>query len=51
MKHTKLLDAALVAALLLANIPELTVQTIPDTPGLALIAPAAAPEDNDADRR
>lgn len=50
MKHTKLLDAALVAALLLANIPELTEDALPDTPPLALIAPAETPEDKPAER-
>jgi len=51
MKHRKLLDAALVAALLLASIPELADPALPDTPPLALIAPAEAPEDTPAPRQ
>ncbi len=51
MKHRKLLDAALVAALLLANIPELAEDTLPDAPPLALIAPAELPEDKPAPRQ
>ncbi len=50
MKHTRLLDAALVAALLLASIPELTETVLPDAPELALIAPAETPEDKPAER-
>ena len=51
MKPTRLLDAALIAALLLANIPELTQDALPDTPPLALIAPVDAPDDKPAPRQ
>lgn len=51
MKPTRLLDAALVAALLLANIPELTQDALPDMPDLALIAPAEVPQDDPAPRQ
>lgn len=51
MKHTKLLDAALVAALLLANMPELSAELCPASPELALIAPADTSEENHADER
>lgn len=51
MKPTRILDAALVAALLLASIPELTDAELPHTPALALIAPAEIPEDTPAPRQ
>ena len=51
MKHKKILDAALVAALLLASIPELTDAELPHTPELALIAPAELSEDDPAPRQ
>lgn len=51
MKHTRILDAALVAALLLASIPELAETELPHTPELALIAPAELPEDDPAPRQ
>lgn len=41
MKHSKLADAAIVAALLLAYIPGLAEDVLPEAaPGMALIAPA-----------
>ena len=51
MKHKKILDAALVAALLLANIPELTETVLPDVPQTALLAPSGLPEDDPAPRQ
>lgn len=51
MKPKKILDAALVAALLLASIPELTDAELPHTPELALIAPAELSEDDPAPRQ
>ena len=50
MKHKKLLDAALVAALLLANIPELTEELLPAPHESALIEAAEAPRENAAER-
>ena len=53
MKHTKLLDAAIVAALLLAYVPDLTPDAaLPANSPIALLAPAQdAPltQDNHAD--
>lgn len=51
MKHRKLLDAALVAALLLASIPELADPALPDADPPALITPAKAPSDDPAPRQ
>lgn len=51
MKPTRILDAALVAALLLASIPELADPELPHSPALALIAPAEIQEDPPAPRQ
>ena len=54
MKHPKLLDKAVVAALLLAYVPGLAEDTLPEyTPAAALIAPLqeadCCTEENPAD--
>lgn len=43
MKHPKLLDAAIVAALLLAHVPGLAEDVLPEARPAALMLPAAEP--------
>lgn len=53
MKHSKLLDTAIVAALLLAHVPGLAETFLPEATPAALILPApdaSATPDNPADR-
>lgn len=54
MKHTKLLDAAIVSALLLAYVPGLQDMELPETSPIALIAaapdPAGHTQENPAER-
>lgn len=49
MKHPKLLDKAIVAALLLAYVPGLAEDMLPAPDPVALIAPAPQPSDDAAD--
>ena len=51
MKHPKLLDAAIVAAMLLAYVPGLMEDVLPEATPAALMLPAAESiEDNSAER-
>ncbi len=49
MKHPKLLDKAIVAALLLAYVPGLAEDMLPAPNPIALIAPAPQPSNDAAD--